>query len=44
VKIMHAVLSGKTVERRVRTRQALATPTNMDTPEIRALLFPLEQP
>lgn len=44
VRAMHAVLSGAKFEKRLSTRQALATPANMDTPEIRALLFPLESP
>jgi hypothetical protein len=41
---MHAVLSKQPVQKRTSTRQALATPANMATPEIRALLFPLESP
>lgn len=44
VRALHAVLSGAKIDKRVSTRQALATPANMDTPEIRALLFPLESP
>ncbi|MEY2807562.1 MAG: D-allose-binding periplasmic protein precursor [Planctomycetota bacterium] len=44
VRAMHAVLSKQPVQKRTSTRQALATPANMATPEIRALLFPLESP
>ena len=42
VKIMRKVLAGEPVDRRIRTRQVLATTQNMQTPEIHALLFPLE--
>lgn len=42
VKLMRRVLAGETVDRRIRTRLVLATTANMETPEIRALLYPLE--
>jgi ribose transport system substrate-binding protein len=40
VKAMHDHLAGKKVEKRVQTGEHVATPENMDTPEIQKLLNP----
>ena len=40
VKTMHAKLTGKPVEKRVQTGEHVATPENMDTPEMKKLLNP----
>jgi len=40
VKAMHAHLTGKPVEKRVQTGEHVATPENMETPEIKKLLTP----
>lgn len=40
VMTMHAHLTGKPVEKRVQTGEHVATPENMDTPEIQKLLTP----
>jgi len=40
VKTMHEHLTGKPVEKRIDTGVWVVTPENMDTPEMRALLYP----
>jgi ribose transport system substrate-binding protein len=40
VKAMHDHLAGKKVEKRVQTGEYVATPENMDTPEMQTLLNP----
>ncbi len=40
VKALHAKLTGEPVEKRVRTGEYVATPENMDDPQIKKLLFP----
>lgn len=40
VRTMHAHLTGKAVEKRVQTGEHVATPENMETPEMKRLLHP----